>query len=88
VSNIIAMVAESTDLHAYCVHRLFEALTQDIGQQQLCKVAVWTMGEYGDLLLTAGEEGQQEVCVCGCAVKLFILFIYLFIIYFDERSCP
>ena len=63
MSNIIAMVAESTDLHAYCVHRLFQALSEDIGQQQLCKVAVWTIGEYGDLLLTTGEKGQQEVRV-------------------------
>ena len=54
------------DLHAYCVHRLFLALSADISQQQLCKVAVWTMGEYGDLLLKEGEEGQHEVVLCVC----------------------
>ncbi len=64
MSTIIAMVAENVDLHGYSVHRLFVALSEDIGQQQLCKVAVWTMGEYGDMLLTKREDGQPQVCVC------------------------
>ena len=55
------MVAENSDLHSYCVHRLCSALSADISPQQLCKVGVWTIGEYGDLLLTTGEDGEEEV---------------------------
>ena len=69
------MVSENSELHAYCVQRLYVALSEDISQQPLCKVAVWTMGEFGDLIITAPNalEGEQKsvrhfvyVCVCVC----------------------
>lgn len=55
------MVSENTELHAYCVQRLCFALADDISQQPLCKVALWTMGEFGDLLLTSQAlEGVEQ----------------------------
>lgn len=60
VSIMIAMVSENTDLHAYCVQRLYSALTEDISKQPLCKVALWTIGEYGDLLSTQPQGGTEH----------------------------
>ena len=57
------MVSENTDLHGYCVQRLYLALCEDISQQPLCKVAIWTMGEFGDILITMQDEAGKEVSV-------------------------
>jgi hypothetical protein len=54
------MVSENTELHPYCVQRLYAALVGDISQQPLCKVALWTIGEYGDLLLTSQTQDGLE----------------------------
>ena len=54
------MISESTELHTYCVQRLCAALNADISQQPLCKVALWTIGEYGDLILSSqAHEGVE-----------------------------
>ena len=61
MSVIIAMVSENTELHAYCVQRLYSALCDDISQQPLCKVAIWTIGEFGDILITVQNEQEKDV---------------------------
>ena len=60
VSIIIAMVSENTELHTYSVQRLFLALCADISQQTLSKVAVWSIGEFGDLLLSGQMEEELK----------------------------
>ena len=67
VSTIIAMISENTEEHSYSVHRLYHTLTEDISHQSLAQVAVWTIGEFGDLLVAgSGElEGNSlEVNMC------------------------
>ena len=54
------MVSENTELHSYCVQKLYLALIADISQQQLCKVAVWTMGEFGDLIVAGPIQDEGE----------------------------
>ncbi len=90
VSIIIAMVSENTELHAYCVQRLYVALSEDISKQPLCKVAVWTIGEFGDLIVSAPnalDKEQKDVRLCACvyiAVYLFVsicLFVCLFCLF-------
>ena len=60
VSTIIAMISENTEEHGYSVQRLFKALSDDISQHSLCQIAVWTIGEFGDLLVTAPLELEGE----------------------------
>ncbi|XP_011409718.1 PREDICTED: AP-1 complex subunit gamma-1 [Amphimedon queenslandica] len=63
VSGIICMVSDAEDLHGYSAHKLFFALRDDISQQPLCQVGIWSIGEYGDLLLAdeTGSDTPSEV---------------------------
>lgn len=60
VSTIIAMISENSEEHTYSVQRLYKALSEDISQQSLCQVAIWTIGEFGDLLITAPLELEGD----------------------------
>ncbi|CAI8030946.1 AP-1 complex subunit gamma-1 [Geodia barretti] len=68
VFTIIAMLSQTDQLHGYHTQRLYVALTNDISQQPLVQVAIWAVGEYGDLLVTGqveneiggGEEEEEE----------------------------
>ncbi|XP_064404142.1 AP-1 complex subunit gamma-1-like [Halichondria panicea] len=63
VSTIIAIVSDSADIHVYIVQRLFTALREDISQQPLTQVALWSLGEYGDLIITGQIEGAEPLNV-------------------------
>lgn len=60
VSTIIAMISENTGEHVYSVQRLYQALNEDISQHSLSQVATWTVGEFGDLLVTAPMEIEGD----------------------------
>ena len=71
------MISEAEDLHAYSVQRLFVALRDNIDpvrfvlllftlhsmlfQQPLCQVGVWSIGEYGDLLVRGDVEEEEPI---------------------------
>ncbi len=63
MSTIIAIVSDSADIHVYIVQRLFTALREDISQQPLTQVALWSLGEYGDLIITGQIEGAEPLNV-------------------------
>ncbi|BFU19466.1 gamma-adaptin, putative [Entamoeba histolytica HM-1:IMSS-B] len=54
--NFILLIQQNIELQGYAVHKLFEALKKDVSKLALNKVAIWAIGEYGDLL--AIQEGQ------------------------------
>eukprot|EP01096_Ripella_sp_DP13-Kostka_P003624 TRINITY_DN1544_c3_g2_i2.p1 TRINITY_DN1544_c3_g2~~TRINITY_DN1544_c3_g2_i2.p1 ORF type:complete len:867 (+),score=475.34 TRINITY_DN1544_c3_g2_i2:57-2603(+) len=55
VASTIHLITRTPELHNYAVHKLFTLLTNDILKQPLVQTAVWTIGEYGDLLITSGK---------------------------------
>jgi AP-1 complex subunit gamma-1 len=59
-SNLISLIANTPDLHAYAVQKMYLALTEDISQQSLVQVAVWTIGEFGDLLVTSSQISGED----------------------------
>ena len=70
VSTIIAMISENSEEHAYSVQRLYQAINDDISQQSLSQIATWTIGEFGDLLITGPMEIEGDaldVSVCSRA---------------------
>eukprot|EP00475_Leptophrys_vorax_P027940 TRINITY_DN4002_c0_g1_i1.p1 TRINITY_DN4002_c0_g1~~TRINITY_DN4002_c0_g1_i1.p1 ORF type:complete len:739 (-),score=198.15 TRINITY_DN4002_c0_g1_i1:415-2394(-) len=57
-SNLIILIGQSPDLHAYAVHSLYQSIKSDITQAALVQVAVWSFGEYGNLLCSS--EGLSD----------------------------
>jgi AP-1 complex subunit gamma-1 len=52
-TSVIYISRASEDIHAYATHKLIKALRDDDGSQSgLLVVAIWCIGEYGDLLLS------------------------------------
>jgi AP-1 complex subunit gamma-1 len=50
-SSLICLIAQCTQLHSYIVHKLYQAIQDDMSQQGLVHVSIWCCGEYGQLLL-------------------------------------
>lgn len=51
VGNLIQLISESNSLNIYTVQQLWKQLTGDLAlRQPLLQVALWCLGEYGDLL--------------------------------------
>ncbi|KAL0602803.1 AP-1 complex subunit gamma-like 2 [Plecturocebus cupreus] len=63
VANLTQLIGGAQELHAYSVHRLYNALAEDISQQPLVQVAAWCIGEYGDLLLEGNCEETEPLQV-------------------------
>lgn len=50
-SSLIALIQQNPPLHAYVVHKLYWALSEDISQLGLVHVGVWCIGEYAQELM-------------------------------------
>ncbi|XWS63638.1 hypothetical protein CRYUN_Cryun06bG0118100 [Craigia yunnanensis] len=48
---LIVVISNASDLHGYTVRALYRAFQTSIEQETLVRVAVWCIGEYGDLLV-------------------------------------
>ncbi|RIA84538.1 AP-1 complex subunit gamma-1 [Glomus cerebriforme] len=61
LSNFIRLVAQTKDLNAYTVQKLYAALKADISQESLTLAGVWVIGEYGDILIKGGSFEEEEL---------------------------
>ncbi|XP_004297651.1 PREDICTED: AP-1 complex subunit gamma-2-like isoform X2 [Fragaria vesca subsp. vesca] len=48
---VIVVITNSPDLHGYTVRALYRAIQTSADQESLVRVAVWCIGEYGDMLV-------------------------------------
>lgn len=48
---VIVVITNSSDLHGYTVRALYRAFQTSADQESLVRVAVWCIGEYGDMLV-------------------------------------
>nr|XP_048322334.1 AP-1 complex subunit gamma-2-like [Ziziphus jujuba var. spinosa] len=48
---LIVVISNASDLHGYTVRALYRAFQTSAEQECLVQVAVWCIGEYGDLLV-------------------------------------
>jgi AP-1 complex subunit gamma-1 len=63
LSGFIRLITHTPDLQSYTVYKLYTALKQDVSQESLTLAGVWTIGEYGDVLLQGGtvaDNGGEE----------------------------
>ncbi|XP_045474641.1 AP-1 complex subunit gamma-1 isoform X2 [Harmonia axyridis] len=61
IASTIQLISESTNQQSYMSLQLYKALSHDLmDKQPLTQVALWAIGEYGDLLLQAeaDEDGS------------------------------
>ena len=49
-ASICAIVAQSPEIQAYAVQRLYASLVKDKSQRDLVTIGLWCFGEFGDLL--------------------------------------
>lgn len=70
VGNLIQLISENDEHHAYAAQQLWTMLNGDLDSKQpLCQVACWTLGEYADLVTTSLNGGQpfdQDAVVDMC----------------------
>ncbi|KAJ1967848.1 clathrin associated protein complex large subunit [Dispira parvispora] len=71
--NFLALVANQAELHAMVVHKLFALVQKDQTQLVLVQAAVWTIGEFGDLLWTSvpsfASPGNDEANGAGSGLS-------------------
>jgi AP-1 complex subunit gamma-1 len=58
-SSIINLIVGTSELFLYSVHRLYHALNNNLGQEALAKVAIYVIGEFGDLLISNSVQGPD-----------------------------
>lgn len=61
IASTIQLISESTSQQTYMTLQLYRALSEDLmDRQPLIQVAVWAIGEYGDMLLQSShvEDGE------------------------------
>jgi AP-1 complex subunit gamma-1 len=63
ISNLIALITQTPELHVYAVQKLFSAMSQDVMKQALVQLGVWCLGEFGDVLssTTPTAEGDETL---------------------------
>lgn len=62
IASTIQLISETTSQQAYITLQLLHALSEDkMDKQPLIQVAVWAIGEYGDLLLSATSDDISDV---------------------------
>ena len=63
LSGFIRLVTHTAELQSYTVFKLYTALRADVSQESLTLAGVWTIGEFGDVLLQGGTvtgSGEDE----------------------------
>lgn len=58
---LIVVISNAPDLHGYTVRSLYKAFQTSVEQESLVRVAVWCIGEYGDMLVNnVGMLNKEE----------------------------
>lgn len=61
LSSFIRLVSQTADLHGYTAQKLYSSLKQDISQDALVLAGLWTMGEFGDILIQGGNYEEEDI---------------------------
>ena len=64
LAAFIRLVSHTPELQLYTVQKLYSALLEDVSQEALTLAGIWTIGEYGEILLSNGnfvDENDERV---------------------------
>ncbi|KAJ9678174.1 hypothetical protein PVL29_022916 [Vitis rotundifolia] len=86
---LIDVISNASDLHGYTVRSLHRVFQASVEQECLVLVAVWCMGEYGEMLVynvgmldieepMTVTESHNSSYGFDCSLKAFMLFPILF----------
>jgi AP-1 complex subunit gamma-1 len=103
-ATVVYVSRASSDIHAFATHKLLKALRDDDGSQHgLLSVAIWCIGEYGDLLLqpytytaappaTSGENGSIDLASTPSTITFMALDPLSIVLTIEKStsrsSCP
>ncbi|EGG18708.1 clathrin-adaptor gamma chain [Cavenderia fasciculata] len=59
-SNLVQLICSTPELSSYAVQKLYLSVQSDLTQQPLTQVALWCVGEYGDLLVADKSQLPKE----------------------------
>lgn len=62
VCSMIAIITSNPDLQGYATHKLYATLAASTTQPVLLQLAVWCVGEYGELLTSGSPPEGCEPC--------------------------
>ena len=59
-STLLVLVSQHSDLYSYVVHKLFTLLSENTAQLPLVHVALWCIGEYGEMLAVSPTQPPAD----------------------------
>ncbi|KVH97761.1 Adaptor protein complex AP-1, gamma subunit [Cynara cardunculus var. scolymus] len=70
---LIVVITNASNLHGYTVRSLYRAIQTSVDQEAVVRVAVWCIGEYGDLLMNnTGMLDLEEPITVSLVLQLAI----------------
>ncbi|KTW31507.1 hypothetical protein T552_00149 [Pneumocystis carinii B80] len=60
-SSFIQLIITTPELQSYTIRKLFFSLQKNLTQEALTLVGIWTIGEYGELLLQPYQSLEEEL---------------------------
>lgn len=74
ISQIITVIATTPELHQYSVAKVFHAVKDNFGQTGLVQLAVWLIGEFGEMLVNGtckAADGSPMVLSDGEILSIY-----------------
>jgi len=60
ISSVINLIVSTQELNLYSVHKLYITVKNNLAQEGLVKVALYTIGEFGDILVKNSVQGPDN----------------------------
>lgn len=78
-ASVLILISQTPEMYGYVAHKLYSLVEDDTSQLPLVHVAVWCIGEYGELLLTSPIEPdagkpRTETEVMNLLIKITRMF--------------
>jgi AP-1 complex subunit gamma-1 len=78
-ASVLILISQTPELYGYVAHKLYSLVEDDTSQLPLVHVAVWCIGEYGELLLAPPSDAEagkarSETEVMNLLIKITRMF--------------